>query len=156
MRKILFSILLLTMLLETQITANNIENVFTQTNVETPIITENADWKPLIDAIIYIESKGNPNAINEDGKSYGILQITPICVKDCNRIIKKEKYKLNDRFDITKSLEMFMIIQNYYNPERNIEKAIRIWNGGPTYSIKHTQNYYNKVISKYNEIKSGK
>lgn len=102
----------------------------------------------LIDAIITVESGGNPRAIG--GSSVGILQITPIAVRECNNILKakgsKKRYTYNDRYDIKKSKEMFMLIQEKYNPERNIEKAIRLWNGGPGYTIRGTQKYLNKVM----------
>ncbi|NMB95737.1 MAG: lytic transglycosylase domain-containing protein, partial [Clostridiaceae bacterium] len=45
-------------------------------------------------AIIWQESKGNPNPKYSDGESEGILQITPIYVKEANRILGKNKYTL--------------------------------------------------------------
>ena len=42
------------------------------------------DWKPVMDAIIQVESKGNPKAYNPNGNCAGILQITPGLVKQCN------------------------------------------------------------------------
>ena len=78
------------------------------------------------------------------------MQITPILVKECNRILEKrnskKRYTLKDRFSVTKSKEMFLLIQSYFNPTNNVEKAIRSWNGGMRYSVKRTQRYYNKVI----------
>ena len=110
------------------------------------------NWTPIMNAIIYVESKGDPNAVG--GNSVGILQITPILVKQCNIILKAKKsskrYTLNDRRSIQKSKEMFILIQEYYNKEHNLEKAIRLWNGGPNYSIKGTQKYFNKVMRCYN------
>ena len=44
---------------------------------------------------------------------------------------------------------MFILIQEFYNPGRDIEKAIRLWNGGPNYGIRSTQGYYNKVMKYY-------
>lgn len=106
------------------------------------------NWNPLIGAIAMVESTNNPNAIGKGG-SVGLLQITPILVKDCNNILKSKKkskqYTLQDRLNPEKSKEMFILIQEKYNPECNIEKAIRLWNGGPNFSVKKTQNYLNKV-----------
>lgn len=106
------------------------------------------DWTPIINAIAIVESNNNPKAIGKGG-SVGLLQITPILVKDCNKILEKRKstkrYTLKDRLDPAKSKEMFVLIQEVYNPKHNIEKAIRLWNGGPNYSIKGTQGYYNRV-----------
>ena len=103
-----------------------------------------------MEAIIQVESEGNPNAVS--GNSVGVMQITPILVKDCNDILKRQKSKkqftMADRYSVAKSKEMFLIIQKYYNPENNVEKAIRLWNGGVKYSIKATNRYYRKVLAK--------
>ena len=108
------------------------------------------NWNPVMDAIIQVESEGNPNAVS--GNSVGAMQITPILVKDCNEILKKQKSKkrftMADRYSVAKSKEMFLLIQSYYNPENSIEKAIRSWNGGIKYSVRATNRYYQKVISK--------
>lgn len=115
--------------------------------------SENArafDWTSVINAIIQVESEGNPKAVS--GNSCGAMQITPILVRECNEILKRRKSKkrftLADRFSVEKSKEMFLLIQSYHNPENNVEKAIRSWNGGMRYSVKRTQRYYNKVMRK--------
>ena len=101
-----------------------------------------------MDAIIEVESEGDPRAVS--GNSCGAMQITPILVKECNNILKKlkskKRFKLSDRFNVAKSKEMFILIQSQYNPQNNVEKAIRSWNGGPRYSVRGTQKYYNKVM----------
>lgn len=101
-----------------------------------------------MDAIIEVESEGNPRAVS--GNSCGAMQITPIMVEECNNILKKKKskkrYKLSDRFNVAKSKEMFVLFQSHYNPQNNIEKAIRSWNGGLRYSVRGTQRYFNKVM----------
>ena len=102
-----------------------------------------------MDAIIQVESEGNPKAVS--GNSVGAMQITPILVKDCNDILKKQKskkrYTMADRYSVAKSKEMFLLIQKYYNPENSIEKAIRSWNGGVRYRVKSTNRYYKKVLA---------
>ena len=110
------------------------------------------DWNPVMDAIIKVESEGNPNAVS--GNSVGVMQITPILVRECNNVLKKMKsnkrYTLDDRYSVEKSKEMFLLIQKYFNPENNVEKAIRSWNGGMKYSIRATNKYYKKVLAKMN------
>jgi hypothetical protein len=105
------------------------------------------DWNPVMDAIIQVESKGNPRAVC--GRYVGVLQISPVLVKECNNILRsrgiKKTYSLSDRFNEQKSREMFVIIQSFHNPTHNVEKAIRMWNGGPGYSVARTQRYLNKV-----------
>lgn len=109
---------------------------------------ENFDWNPVMDAITQVESNGNPRA--RSGSCVGVMQISPICVKECNDILKrrgsKKRYTMADRYDVQKSREMFVIIQSKHNPSNNVEKAIRAWNGGQNYSVRGTQKYYNKVM----------
>ncbi len=112
--------------------------------------TSGFDWNPVMDAIIQVESGGNAKAVS--GNSVGAMQITPILVKDCNTILKKRnskrRYTLADRYSLEKSKEMFLLIQSFHNPENNIEKAIRTWNGGPKYSVRATNKYFKKVMNK--------
>ena len=112
-------------------------------------------WKQLIHAISYVESRHNPKARN--GAYVGCLQIGPGMVRECNNILKRQNssvtYSLNDRYDTQKSHEMFVIFQNSYNPSGDIEKAIRMWNGGPGYTVRSTNHYYNAVMDAYNNQK---
>ena len=114
---------------------------------------EQFDWNPVMDAIIQVESKGNPKAHNKNGDCAGILQITPGLVKQCNTWLKakksKKRYTLTDRYNVQKSKEMCVMVQSYYNKSNDVEKAIRIWNGGPGYTIKGTNGYFNKVMKYY-------
>ena len=110
--------------------------------------TNDFDWTPVMEAIIQVESEGNPKA--KSGNSVGVMQITPILVAECNDILKKRKskkrYTLADRYSISKSKEMFLLMQSVHNPLNSIEKAIRAWNGGNHYSVKRTQRYFEKVM----------
>ena len=112
-------------------------------------------WELVIDAIIQVESGGNTNAVSPSGKYVGAMQIAPIVVDDCNQYLKMKKnpkrYTYNDRYDLQKSKEMFLLIQERYNKERNIEKGVRIWNGGCGYSKKSTDKYYLKFLKYYNK-----
>lgn len=115
---------------------------------------ESYDWSKVIDAIAMVESKGNPKAFNSNGNCAGLLQITPRLVKQCNIWFKakksKKRYTLADRYNVQKSKEMFVMVQSYYNKTNDVEKAIRIWNGGPGYTIKGTNGYLKKVMKYYN------
>lgn len=110
------------------------------------------DWEPVMNAIIQIESKGNPAAVN--GPYVGVLQISPILVKECNNILKStgssKRYSLSDRFNATKSKEMFVIIQSFHNPLNSVDKAIRLWSGGIRYNVAKTQAYFRKVMRHMN------
>ena len=109
-------------------------------------------WSKVMDALTEIESGGDSTIVSKSGKYVGVLQIAPIIVKECNQILKAKgetkRYTLNDRLSVRKSREMFVLIQEKYNPEHNIEKGIRLWNGGTNYSHHATQHYYKKVVAK--------
>jgi hypothetical protein len=113
---------------------------------------ESYDWNKVIDAIAMVESKGNVNAKSKD--CVGLLQIRPILVDDCNEYLKlqksKKRYTLKDRLNPKKSKEMFILYQKRYNPTNNVEKAIRLWNGGCGYSNAKTEKYLKKVMKYYN------
>ena len=105
-------------------------------------------WENVMNAIIQVESGGNSKA--KSGSSVGAMQITPLLVAECNNILRsrrsKKRYKLSDRLSVKKSKEMFLLIQSKCNPLRNIEQAIRSWNGGIHYSVKRTQRYLERVL----------
>ena len=102
-------------------------------------------WDLFVLALIEVEIENDPFAVGSCN-DVGILQITPIYVEDVNRILGEDRYSLDHRTDIAKSLEMFEIMQAHYNPERDIEKAIRLHNPGAG------KGYRNKVITKFNEM----
>lgn len=100
-------------------------------------------WDPLLNALKTVESNNNPNAIGKSNDK-GILQITPILIKEVNRL--GYNYTHDDAFDVKKSEEMFYIIAEHYCFEHDYEKMARIWNGGPKgYKKKHTIKYWNKI-----------
>ncbi len=119
---------------------------------------ENIDttqWDKVIDAIIQVESRGNPNAYNKSSGATGAMQIKKIVVDDCNEYLeklkKKRRFTYEDRWDVQKSKEMFVLIQMRYNKTNDIEKAARIWNGGCCYKKESTDEYYRKFLNFYNK-----
>ena len=108
---------------------------------------ENDDWEDFTKALIWVESKGDSKAVGSNN-DVGVLQITPILLRDCNRILEMEVFKLEDRLDSLKSVEMFNIIQDHYNPQHDYHWALKLWNSGAPLS------YHRKVMDKFNEIKN--
>ena len=104
------------------------------------VTTDSHPLEPLLNAIIQVESKGNPKAYNRSGDCVGLLQITKICVRECNNILKSKgspkRYSYNDRWDGQKSIEMFYILQEKHNPNNNLIKGIRLWNKSIAYKNK--------------------
>ena len=113
-------------------------------------------WDTLVDAIIYVESRGNDSAVGDNGKAVGCLQIHPIMVREVNRLLAKydipTTYTLEDRYSRDKSIEMFNIVsEEYYCCEdytfmEYAEIVARRWNGGPRGDKKRsTIKYWDKV-----------
>lgn len=105
------------------------------------------DWEIFTEALIWVESKGDERAVGKKD-DIGVLQITPILLQDCNRILGYEKYNLNDRYNRDKSIEMFNLIQGHYNPQHDYHWALKLWNSGAPLS------YHRKVMDKFNEFKN--
>lgn len=106
----------------------------------------------VMEAMMWVESKFNEKIVSRDGSSVGILQITPICVKQCNILAKRKglsvRYKNTDRLNKAKSIEMFKLIQEASNPQFDIRKAVNLWNAGNANKyIRATERYYNKVMN---------
>ncbi len=117
------------------------------------------DISDLLDAMILVESEGNPNAFAKGENAAGILQIRPIMVNEVNRLLHKQDidqfYTLDDRWDETKSIEMFYVIYNYYHKESTYEKIARCWNGGPKgLQKKQTKRYWKKIQKRLNDNES--
>ena len=100
---------------------------------------ELSDWNKLILAISLTESHFNPDAKGKDGDS-GHLQLVPIYVAEVNRLYNTD-YTIEDAFDIGKSVEMFNLLQDHYNPSHDINAAIRYHNRSSAYKAKVVENY---------------
>jgi len=118
---------------------------------DVPLVVSERD---LVSALILVESRGNDSAIGDrhivGGEAVGALQIRPVMVREVNRILKIQKsdkrFKLKDRFDRDKTLEMFHIWKNFHHKDSDFETIARNWNGGPKgYKNSRTLKYWNKV-----------
>jgi hypothetical protein len=84
----------------------------------------------VIDALIQIESNGQPSVIGDDGKAVGLLQIHPVAVREANRIAGENRWKLSDRTCPAKSRAMARTILTWHylrGVKDPIELACR-WN----------------------------
>lgn len=132
-----------------------------------PEVCINADkeWYSLIKAIHWVESSNGKRIVGDGGKAIGPLQIHKGMVDLINNIQSEYHFTYKDRTNYNKSLLMFEIFQNKYNPSRNIEIAAKIWNGGskskyPDYSTpaatrrtKNVNTYWNRIKNKMNALK---
>ena len=109
--------------------------------IVSPLTYRESDTDKLIKTIEHIESRHNENARN--GKYVGTLQISPIMVREANKINGYKKYSLSDRNDSLMSAKIFKDIMQHKNKEKSIRKAVIIWRG------KYNKNYRKKVINMF-------
>jgi len=121
-----------------------------------PAMTTNV----LIAAMIMVESGGNPLAHNKPEQAVGILQIRPIMVLECNRILDLCQedglytlFKMEDRWDTGNAVQMAEIYFQYHCKDQSAQKMARCWNGGPQGDLKEcTLPYWKKVESWMNKF----
>jgi len=93
-------------------------------------------WQPLIDAVVWVESRGDTFAFNEKEMAVGAFQIRQ-CRVDHYRRLTGLNYTLEDFFDYDLSREMF----EYFARDKTFKQAAKDWNGsGPL-----TEIYWKKV-----------
>ena len=147
-------------------------------NISTPAIT----FEDLLDAIEWVESKGDPNAVGDGGNAIGAYQIHKIYVDDVNRIMQlfmdemqpdidagritsaalvqidgvmyNTLFSYDDRLDKDKSRAMTGIYLFHYGENKSFEDMARIHNGGPTgYRKESTLSYWEKIKERLSHVK---
>lgn len=109
------------------------------------------DLERLLPALIAVESSGRDDAVGDNGKAYGPLQIHAILVADVNRI-HGTSYRHRDAFDRDTAIEIARLYLSHYCTAQRLgrtptnEDAARMWNGGPNgHRKKATLGYWAKV-----------
>ena len=118
-------------------------------------VSKDKELTLLIEAMIWVESRGNDSAYCKKEEAVGCLQIRPIMLLECNRILalhkSKLEYSLEDRWSREKSIEIFYVVNQHYNKTNSHELIARLWNGGPKWTNKiNTRKYWNKVYRRFN------
>lgn len=86
------------------------------------------EWEIFVMALVEVECERNPNA-QSNKNAIGPLQITPIYVKEINRLYNTN-FTFEDAWDLEKSLKMFNLMNDHYNPTKDIDEAIKLHNPG--------------------------
>jgi hypothetical protein len=137
-----------------------------ETSMETAI-REDGGQRPeapsfddLLDAIEWVESKGDADAVGDNGRAVGAYQLHKIYVDEVNRLLGNETYSYEDRWDKAKSRQMTHIyllyhaftaqtelrLLEYKGSFGRFEILARIHNGGPQgYKKESTKAYWLKV-----------
>lgn len=113
--------------------------------VSRPEQAQPQNWDVFITALAWVESRYDCDAVS-DRQAVGYLQVTPILVEDANRIVGREVFTMEGRHDRQESIRLFNVIQDHYNPEHDMQLALKIWNPRSKLS------YHTAVMKKYNEL----
>lgn len=108
------------------------------------------DFDKLTLAIALTESRFNPDADSGEG-DYGLLQLRGIYIAEVNRLYNTD-YTIDDAFDIEKSIQMFRLMQEAYNPNRDIDEAIKHHNRSTYYRAAVLENY--ELICRMEEVRA--
>jgi hypothetical protein len=99
----------------------------------------------LISALIIVESSGNDQAIGDNGRALGPLQIHRGVVLDVNRITGSH-YRHQDMTNRAQARAVCEAYLKHYGRGAATEQLARRWNGGPTGDRKSaTEAYWAKV-----------
>lgn len=98
--------------------------------IDTPItkVDTLSDWQVFVMALVEVECERNPKA-KSNKNAIGPFQITPIYVKEVNRLYSTN-FTFEDAWNLDKSLTMFNLMNDHYNPSKDIDKAIKLHNPG--------------------------
>lgn len=95
-------------------------------------ITETRDslteWQVFIMALVEVECERNPK-VKSSKNAIGPFQITKIYVDEVNNLYNTN-FVLEDAWDLDKALTMFEMMNDHYNPTRDIDRAIKLHNPG--------------------------
>ena len=111
---------------------------------------ELSEWNKLIMAIAFTESRFRPDAIGTD-HDFGVLQITPIYVSEVNRV-SGSNFSHEDAFSVDKSLEMFALMQEARNPQKDRDLAIWLHNKSDAYRRTVLENL--ELIRRYEAVRA--
>jgi len=100
----------------------------------------------LITALMIVESSGNDQAIGDNGRALGPLQIHRGVVLDVNRFTGSN-YRHQDMTNRAAARAVCQAYLEHYGRGKSLEEQARIWNGGPQGDKKKTatEGYWLKV-----------
>ena len=101
-----------------------------------------SEWDIFTLALMKVESEYDNSAVSSVG-ARGYFQMTPIYVKEVNRV-HKTNYTFDQVTDFDTAYEIFDLMQQAHNPNYNMDKALELHNG------KHA--WYNRRV--YKEMKN--
>lgn len=109
------------------------------------------EWGMFTMALMKVESDYDSTAVSNKGAK-GYFQITPIYVKEVNRI-HNTNYTMKDVFSLDSAYQIFDLMQQAHNKNYDMDKALTLHNGNHKWYKKRVMNAY-EDIKKYEEIRN--
>lgn len=110
-----------------------------------------SDWDMFTMALIKVESEYDSLAVSSVGAK-GYFQITPIYIKEVNKI-HKTKFTMDDVINLETAYQIFDLMQQAHNKNYNMDKAIILHNGKHEWYRRRVMDAYEDV-KKYEEIRN--
>lgn len=121
-----------------------------------PIIIEKVaeemdDWGIFTMALMSVESKYDSSAVSSAGAK-GYFQITPIYVKEVNRI-HNTNFTMDDVYTLENSYVIFDLMQQAHNQDYDMDRALTLHNGNHKWYKKRVMDEYER-IKKYENLRN--
>lgn len=124
-------------------------NIDKESKTEVSMVPQKlTEWEIFKVALAWVESEFDSTICREDTNAGGILQLTPIYIKEVNRLLGYDKWVIDDRLDPTKSFQIFEDMMSYKNPSRDIDTAIKLHNP------KAGKWYYKRILKRMEQVRS--
>ena len=109
-----------------------------------------SEWDMFTLALMKVESEYDNTAVSSVGAK-GYFQITPIYVKEVNRVHKTD-YTFSQVTDFDTAYEIFDLMQKAHNPKYDMNKALELHNGKHKW---YNRRVYTEMrrIQKYEEMR---
>jgi hypothetical protein len=109
-----------------------------------------SEWEVFTLALMKVESEYDSTSVSSAGAK-GYFQMTPIYVKEVNRMHKTE-FTFDDVIDFNTAYIIFDLMQQAHNPDYDMDKALVIHNGDREW---YKMRVYNEMkrISLYEEMR---
>lgn len=101
------------------------------------------EWEIFTLALMKVESDYDNTAVSTVGAK-GYFQITPIYVREVNRI-HKTNYTFDQVTDFNTAWTIFDLMQKAHNPNYNMDKALELHNGNHDWYKRRVYNEMNRI-----------
>lgn len=113
-------------------------------NTDKSVLTRGDSILAMAMALTLQETKCH-NIASKNGQFCGYLQMSEILVREANKILGKNMFTYNDRYDWNSCVAMFTILMEDKNPDLDLDRTIEIWN-------KYCPNAYKNQVKIYYEF----